>query len=99
MLGWWDAACPVKTDNAKVLATVYKKKGRALIALASWAPEKTGVKLSVDWKSLGLDPKKTILHAPPVEGYQPEATFPADAPIPVEPARGWLIVAEEAGHP
>ena len=37
-VGWWNPACPVKTDNPNVLATVYKKSGKSLIALASWAP-------------------------------------------------------------
>lgn len=84
MLGWWDAACPVKTDNTNVLATVYKNNGKALIALASWTRDKTDLKLTVDWKSLGLDPRKTRLHAPAIDGY-----------LPVEPGRGWLLVAEK----
>jgi len=95
MSGWWDPACPVKTDNPQVLATVYRKAGKSLIALASWAPGKVDVKLTVDWKALGLDPGKATIKAPAIEAYQAEATFPLDGPIPVEPGRGWLLVAEE----
>jgi len=36
MLGYWDKACPVTTDSPEVLATVYRKPGRSLIALAHW---------------------------------------------------------------
>ncbi len=36
MIGYWDRRCPVKTDNPSVLATVYKKDGKTLIALADW---------------------------------------------------------------
>lgn len=95
MLGWWDPACPVKTDNPKLQATVYRQAGKSLIALASWAPAKTSVKLAVDWKALGLDPAKTTINAPAIDGYQDEATFAADGEIPVEPGRGWLLIAEE----
>ena len=94
MIGWWDEACPVKTDDPNVLATVYKKKGRTLIALASWSPEETNVRLSMDWEALGLDPKQAMLHAPAVDGYQTESTFTPETAIPVQPGRGWLLVAE-----
>jgi hypothetical protein len=94
MSGWWDPACPVKTDNPQVLATVYSKAGKSLIALASWAPAKAEVKLTVDWEALGLDPGKATIKAPAIEAYQGEAAFAADGPIPVEPGKGWLLVAE-----
>jgi hypothetical protein len=95
MLGWWNPSCPVKTERADVLATVYKKNGKSLVALASWAAVKTTVKLAVNWQELGLDPKKTTLWAPAIEGFQTEAVFAADGAIPVEPGRGWLLVADE----
>ena len=37
MIGYWVDDCPVKTGRPDVLATVYKKNGSTLIALASWA--------------------------------------------------------------
>jgi hypothetical protein len=95
LYGWWNPACPVKTDNPNVLATIYTKSGKSLIALASWASVKTNVKLAVNWQALGLDPKKTTLWAPAIEAYQREAVFAADAQIPVEPRQGWLLVADE----
>ena len=36
MIGFWDDACPVKTNHPDVRATVYQAKDRLLIALASW---------------------------------------------------------------
>ena len=39
MLGYWDPKCPVRTDSASVLATVYRKPGKSLIALAHWPGE------------------------------------------------------------
>ncbi|MCX6931023.1 MAG: DUF6067 family protein, partial [Verrucomicrobia bacterium] len=95
LLGWWDPACPVKTGHPDVLATVYRKHGKSLFALASWAPAKTAVNLTVDWQALGLDPKKTTLWAPTIDGYQSATVFAAQGPIPVEPGRGWLLEADE----
>jgi len=95
MLGWWDPACPVKTDNPQVRATVYTKAGKSLIALASWAPAKTAVRLTVDWKALGLDPARTTIKAPAIDGFQNEAAFATDGETPVGPGRGWLLIAEE----
>ena len=96
--GWWDSSCPVKTDNPEVLVSVYRKHGKALLALASWSPVKTNVKLTVDWKALGLDPKKTTFWAPAIEGFQTETVFAAAGTIPVEPGQGWLLVAGEIPH-
>jgi hypothetical protein len=95
MFGWWDADCPVKTDNPDVLATFYRKPSKCLIALASWAKGKTEVKLDLDWKALGLEAKKTTLRAAAIDGFQPSAVFAADEVIPVAPGRGWLLVAKE----
>jgi len=95
MIGWWVHDTPVKTARDDVLATSYVRKGqKTLIALASWAPRKTNVKLAIDWKALGLSAGKAKLVAMPVEGFQPAATFlPGDA-IPIEPGKGWLLVVE-----
>lgn len=96
MLGYWDAKCPVRTDNPDVLATAYVRKGKALIALASWAASDTTVRLSVDWKALGMDPSKAVLRAPAVRGVQEAADFAPNAAIPVGRLKGWMLVLEEA---
>jgi hypothetical protein len=94
MIGYWDAACPVKTDNKDVLATVYCKPGKALVSLASWAGEPARCRMAIDWAALGLDPAKVRICAPRIEGFQEEKTFAVSDPIPVDPARGWLIIME-----
>ncbi|MFN3421553.1 MAG: glycoside hydrolase domain-containing protein, partial [Armatimonadota bacterium] len=40
MIGYWSPKCPVRTDREDVLATVYRKKGKALIALAHFLLDK-----------------------------------------------------------
>jgi hypothetical protein len=104
MVGWWVAENPVKTGNSDVLATCYIKRragaaGRSaraadgvMIALASWAKEPVDVRLAIDGKTLGLDPKKATLLAPAIDKFQPAAEFKPGDPIRVEPGRGWLLV-------
>jgi hypothetical protein len=92
MIGYWSPACPVRTDCSDVLATVYAAPGRAMVALASWAPERVAVKLTVDWAALGVDPQHAALRAPAIADFQPAATFaPSDA-IALEPGKGWLLI-------
>ncbi|NYE27695.1 hypothetical protein HDE78_000620 [Rhodanobacter sp. K2T2] len=94
MIGWWVHDAPVKTGRDDVLATSYVRHGKTLIAIASWAPQKTDVTLAIDWKALGIDPHKATLAAPAVDGFQTAAQFkPGDA-IPVEPGKGWLLILE-----
>jgi hypothetical protein len=95
MLGYWNSACPIKTGEENVPATVYRKPGKSLIAIASWVKLPAQIKLKIDWSALGLDPKLTTLHAPALQGFQREAVFNAAESIPVEPGRGWLLIAEE----
>jgi len=94
MLGYWSASCPVRTDHTDVLATAYVREGRTLVALASWAEENLECVLSVDWASIGLDPSRAELVAPPSEGFQPEACFLPGESIPVAAGRGWLLILE-----
>lgn len=93
MIGWWAPDCPVRASNPTVLATVYQREGKALIALASWAEEAVSVELTIDWKALGLDPAR--LTAAPIEGFQPAGSFAPDEAIPLEPGKGWLLVVSE----
>lgn len=97
-IGYWDRRCPVKTDQASVLATVYRKPGKTLIALANW-PEKgsaasVAVRLSIDWKALGLRPENARIWAPAIQNFQGFAEFRADQPIPVEAGKGWLLILQ-----
>lgn len=95
MIGYWSPSCPVKTGREDVLATVYKKKGKALIAIASWAKEDVKVKLEIDWKTLGLNPKRAKLVAPGIPHFQPSASFSLDDSLPIEKGKGWLLILSE----
>jgi len=92
MRGYWRPDCPVRPDRDDVKATAYLRDGKTLIALASWAPEAVTVRLEIDWKALSLQP--TALIAPEVENFQQAASFRPDEAIPVEPGKGWVLIAK-----
>jgi len=94
MIGYWVPANPIKTGRADVLATAYVRDGKTMVAVATWAKEAVDVRLSIDWKALGIDPTKARVVAPEIIGFQPGRTFDASGPIPLEPGKGWLLVIQ-----
>ncbi len=95
MVGYWEADCPVHTGNPDILATVYRKEGASLVSVASWSKERAECRLEIDWKALGLDPKRAHLFAPEVQGFQPCRLYSPDEAFPVSPGRGWLFIVDE----
>lgn len=94
MIGYWVNDCPVKTDNDKILATVYQKKGKVLVAIASWANGDAYTQLKINWKKLGIDPSHATITAPGIKNFQHARTFKPGEKIPVEKGKGWLLVVE-----
>jgi hypothetical protein len=95
MIGYWVSDNPVQTGSDKTLATIYRHRGkRTLIALATWEDGDAHIHLTIDWKALGLNPKKATLHAPAIENYQPEKTWKIGEDIVVPKGQGWLIEVE-----
>jgi len=99
MIGYWVPGNPVSTDHPLIPVTVYAKKDKALISLASWEEEDTSCRLRIDWKKLGMNPEKSRLEAPAVEGFQPAASFRIGESIPVKKGRGWLLVLSKESPP
>lgn len=95
MMGYWVPSCPVKTDHHDVLATAYVREGKTLVSVASWADEFVNVTLKMDWNGLGLDPANVRIDAPSIHNFQEKNTFTLEDPIPVQPARGWLLIISE----
>jgi hypothetical protein len=92
MIGYWVDDNPIKTDNAKVPVTIYKKENKVLVALASWANEDTKVKLVINWKKLGIDPSSATITAPEIKNFQSAQTFKADDEINIPKGKGWLLI-------
>ncbi|HVU56813.1 MAG TPA: glycoside hydrolase domain-containing protein [Puia sp.] len=94
MIGYWSPSCPVTTGRADVPVTVWLKKGKALLSLASWAKEDTVVRLQIDWQRLGIDAAHARIKAPDVKNFQVGRSFRTDEDIPVAKGKGWLLVIE-----
>jgi hypothetical protein len=95
MLGYWAPSNPVKTGRSDVLATTYRGKRRALVAIASWASEPVAARLEIDWKALGINPANASIRAPAIENFQQAATFAVGRPVPLEVGKGRLLVIDE----
>jgi hypothetical protein len=91
MIGYWSPSCPVTTGRKDVLVTVFRKKNKALVAIASWAEGPVGVNLQIDWAALGIDRSQAELSAHAIENFQEAARFSPESEIPVEPGKGWLL--------
>ena len=91
MIGYWDEHPAVTTDSPEVKATAFVRDGRALVALGNFAKEPRSVMLSIDWKSLGLDPSKAKIEARPIQGFQEGRTFAAGEAISMPAKRGWML--------
>ncbi|MFM9907739.1 MAG: glycoside hydrolase domain-containing protein [Chitinophagaceae bacterium] len=95
MIGYWSSSCPVKTSDPKVLATVYQKKGKAMIAIANWEPADTVISLEIDWKKLGMDPTTATIKAPAIKNFQEARVFKWNDTITVSKNKGWLLIIKE----
>jgi hypothetical protein len=67
-----------------------------MIAMASWATGEAEVRLSIDWRALGIDPATATIEAPAIDRFQPGRRFAVGDPIPVAPGKGWLLVLRGA---
>ena len=92
MVGYWVSSCPVKTGNKDVKVTAYIKDDKIMIALASWALEEVSLDLKIDWKSIGIDKEKAMLHAPFISNFQAEADFNPEDTILVKSGKGWIFI-------
>jgi hypothetical protein len=69
-VGYWDKTNPVKTGNKDILASVYLKKNKVMIALGSWTKSDQVVSLNIDWKKIGMNPASAKIEIPNIDGLQ-----------------------------
>ena len=94
MHGWWSGHDPVTTSDANVLATTWTKAGSAMISLGSWNDADVSVKLTIDWKALGMNPATSRIRAPAIDAFQPAGSWaPGDA-ITVPGKKGLVLLIE-----
>ncbi len=91
MIGYWVDPHPVKTNNPEVLATVYKRNERMMVAVASWADSDVQVKLAIDWKALGLKPTD-VADAPAIQDFQDKQSISLTNGFTIPKGKGLLII-------
>ena len=69
-VGFWQDHVPVKVKIKGIKASVYIKKNKTLIALASWNDINTKRTLEIDWQALGLKKSEVKMYAPQIDGIQ-----------------------------
>ncbi|MFZ4619629.1 MAG: glycoside hydrolase domain-containing protein [Bacteroidota bacterium] len=94
MIGYWSRNSPVRSDHKNVPVTVYKKDHSALISIASWEDSTVNVRLSVDWKNLGIDSSRAVFTAPEIMNFQSAGRFTTTDSIPVQKGKGLLLIVK-----
>ena len=95
MIGYWDKECPVKTDRPNVKATVYVKSKQTLISIGNFDENDQDVKLTFDWKALGLNPENVSMEAPGIKDFQEAKSFNINDTFSVKSKKGWLILLQK----
>ena len=92
MIGFWEEKPAVTSSDKEVKVTAYVNEGKNLLSLGNYSGDKKQVKLTIDWKQLGLNPSSVRMVAPAITDFQEAREFTPDESIPVDPKRGWLII-------
>ena len=95
MIGYWDSASPLKSDNEMVKATLYAGKDRSIIAVAGWGGNDQTCSLSVDWRALGFDPSRISLKLPSIPAFQEGRQLLSLERLTIPIGKGFLIVVDQ----
>ena len=76
-------------------ATVYIKAKQTLISIGNFDENDQDVKLTIDWKALGLNPENVSIEAPEIKDFQNAGTFHINDIIPIKGKKGWLLIVRE----
>jgi hypothetical protein len=90
-IGYWDGNNPVKTGNQQVLAGVYRKPDKILVALGNWTSADQVASLSIDWQKLGFDPEKATIEIPPIDDLQ-EAGITGPERLSIPASKGLILI-------
>lgn len=95
MIGFWDPANPVKISDpsSSVLATVYKLKGKYVIAMANFSNKETTVKWSLNSQGMNLKDCGT-LDQPLIKGFQDKRSVKVSDPLTIPGRKGFIFIAE-----
>lgn len=91
MSGWWSPDTPVATGDSLVLASTWTGTGKAMVALGNWSADARTVRLTINWRALGLSPTRVRIRAPAIENFQDAAEFPVGGALTVPGGKGLLL--------
>jgi hypothetical protein len=93
-IGYWDSANPVNTDNKDVLASVFLKKDKVLIAIGNWNDKELNVRLEIDWRKLGMDPASARIEIPQIVNLQEEGVADINH-LKIPASRGLILIISQ----
>ena len=94
MHGWWSGVDPVTSTDSNIRITTWTKPGSAMVSIGSWHADDASVRLSFDWKALGLHPATTRIRVPAVENFQAAASYAPGTEIVVPGKKGLILLLE-----
>lgn len=92
-IGYWDDANPVETGHKDVLASVYRKENKAMIAIGNWTDTDQCVKLLIDWKKLGMNPETAKIEIPSIDNLQ-EAGMADINQLRIPASKGLILIIQ-----
>lgn len=93
MIGYWDEASPVKSNNEQLPATVYVNGDKALVVVANWTDMPLNSKLTIDADKLGFKPSKATL--PQIQNLQWASGFNLNGAKEVMGKGGYILLLEK----
>ena len=98
-IGYWDKKplAEVLSNNTagEILATVYKQKGKALIAIGSWSDKDEMINIKLNYKELGINPKNVEIEMPDIWEFQEWKELKDLNNIEIKAGKGCLIMINE----
>ena len=93
MIGYWDEASPIKSNNEQLPATVYVNGDKALVVVANWTDMPLNSKLTIDADKLGFQPSKATL--PQIQNLQWASGFNLNGAKEVMGKGGYILLLEK----
>lgn len=90
-VGYWDDANPVRTGNKNILASVYLKKDKVMIALGNWTDTDQKISLGIDWKKLGMNPATAKIEIPNIDDLQTAGMADAEK-LNIPGSKGMILI-------
>jgi hypothetical protein len=94
MIGFWDAGCPIQTDDPEVKVTVYEHQDHLIFALGNFSRVTKDVILS-NRPGSTLIPETGRFIAPVIQDFQDSTVFNPGEKITTGPKKGWLLILEK----